>query len=996
MPAIAPTPDIILPPPPLSDGLSDHAPYNLQTPSTEDMGVSGLFFFKPAGQEFTNQFLWKLGRELFEAAKTNLTLQRALSLSDEHLHRNPPPKVKLSRLPSGYQTWSHLFTPRTGVNQKIAIDAANQVQSRKRTRRVQGEPTPQAAASDEEDVVLEGTSLKNPHCTFQGVRYNLRRDDYVYGHPRSSRFRSPQEFVKHLVFLYTDPTLTYTNCACDYCDGYVQMLAKHLPPLEPTSPPPHLLPGELAWLQVEQDPDEAKEFNVEPTEPMPWPVVIKKLLVPETDPVPDAPLASGQPATTCLIRILGQSGDDKKPILVPMDLLSRFRDHTASEADVDERYLEDWRAAMRHAETRAASYVPMVQYDYKHNLAKRGPRLTEQQKDRLMAAERLPHYRAIMCGGEVLFQGGTWTLVRPDPDAPPREVEEGVVVEEMFLPSTSMGENGDGTIVLNGELVLVKKIPVGEGGVVKVVHIMNLLGKEEYTVDLDDIICRALPPRTLHTELARPRGSALTRYQPTARDEDLTEDKLESFGTKAERDMIDEYYKGFVAKNAPKDASKRGRKRKTVEGHDGAVAGGSSDPLISDNVADEVESVQAETVHHPSPPPAGVAAHPQQHPTHEADVMPPGLDEDVEMVDHLDVSTGSSGWHSLGGRGAREDEVMEGVPEESGAGRVDSGSDRAPTPECAMDKGERPSPAPSEPEPEPASSSSRPTKRSKTVDKGALRVRTAELEVKRKLAALQADYAKLDREKKVLTVELQRARQETGELDKVRGEKVALEKANARLVEANGNLVALFHGARKKLKDVEMGRSGWTSGVRGGGAGAASHESRQWSVDVPGRRKVPEALKEVVQWEPVAMQVPVSPDVVEQVLEKLYLNHAVVPVSDLTSLADVARQVWVNSLRNKQIREFLKADTPTTFAERIRNLRFSHGSGKALSEKETRIVTIFQNLNDAQIRDMERQLGGPSGPSERRQAQKDVDESLARLLKSLVPLLEEHLGREQV
>ncbi|KAK9449596.1 uncharacterized protein V1518DRAFT_405441 [Limtongia smithiae] len=45
----------------------------------------------------------------------------------------------------------------------------------------------------------------------------MRADVYMYGHPSGGRFRSPNEFIPHLLWLLSDITRNRNNCACYLC-----------------------------------------------------------------------------------------------------------------------------------------------------------------------------------------------------------------------------------------------------------------------------------------------------------------------------------------------------------------------------------------------------------------------------------------------------------------------------------------------------------------------------------------------------------------------------------------------------------------------------------------------------------------------------------------------------------------------------------------------------------------------------------------------------------
>jgi hypothetical protein len=63
----------------------------------------------------------------------------------------------------------------------------------------------------------ENSEVKEP--SVEGKVPNDRRDVYLYGHPqgRKKRFRSPAEFLPHLIWLATDESGDRENCSCKLC-----------------------------------------------------------------------------------------------------------------------------------------------------------------------------------------------------------------------------------------------------------------------------------------------------------------------------------------------------------------------------------------------------------------------------------------------------------------------------------------------------------------------------------------------------------------------------------------------------------------------------------------------------------------------------------------------------------------------------------------------------------------------------------------------------------
>ncbi|KAJ3318958.1 hypothetical protein HDU93_003821 [Gonapodya sp. JEL0774] len=121
MAAMEPVPELLFAPP-LSDGLSAHAPTSLM--SLQGDPSSGLYFYRKADSVILSRFLWRYAGPI-DATKGELCVDGACTTSSRILNRKPV-KAKLSELPNGYQLWIHYFTPKSGINQKIALDTFNE------------------------------------------------------------------------------------------------------------------------------------------------------------------------------------------------------------------------------------------------------------------------------------------------------------------------------------------------------------------------------------------------------------------------------------------------------------------------------------------------------------------------------------------------------------------------------------------------------------------------------------------------------------------------------------------------------------------------------------------------------------------------------------------------------------------------------------------------------------------------------------------------------
>ncbi|KAF2703559.1 hypothetical protein K504DRAFT_391996 [Pleomassaria siparia CBS 279.74] len=65
-----------------------------------------------------------------------------------------------------------------------------------------------------------------------------RQDAYLYGYPKGpkKRFRSPQQFFPHLLWLCTDETGDYDNCTCTICSPMQLEIEKPAPPKQEIKP----------------------------------------------------------------------------------------------------------------------------------------------------------------------------------------------------------------------------------------------------------------------------------------------------------------------------------------------------------------------------------------------------------------------------------------------------------------------------------------------------------------------------------------------------------------------------------------------------------------------------------------------------------------------------------------------------------------------------------------------------------------------------------------
>lgn len=269
----SPAPCAALPLPALSDGHALHHPTDLQNTQTveTDDGRAGQYYFAgplPSTDPLTARWLNKLGTLLAKEAGKNPALKKALG--DSKNHQNP----RLERLPPGYEMFEHRFSLRAGIRA--------------------AEVTLESPSKKGKDKALTSSIGKS-----RGPKDTIRTDPYVYGHPGNARFRSCEEMLPHLVWLYTDPTLDHRNCACKYCKDYLKKLARVLAGSEQvivleqqvnpdsneerkhvlydTADPPEgtlvrsLVPqfriGELVWVKMkvtesEDEPEEGVEVSV--------------------------------------------------------------------------------------------------------------------------------------------------------------------------------------------------------------------------------------------------------------------------------------------------------------------------------------------------------------------------------------------------------------------------------------------------------------------------------------------------------------------------------------------------------------------------------------------------------------------------------------------------------------------------------------------------------------------------------------------------------------
>ncbi|KAJ8095235.1 hypothetical protein PM082_010458 [Marasmius tenuissimus] len=55
------------------------------------------------------------------------------------------------------------------------------------------------------------------YCHNKGAKDSPRQDPYLFGSRFVGKFRSPNEFIPHARWLFTDPTMNPANCECKYC-----------------------------------------------------------------------------------------------------------------------------------------------------------------------------------------------------------------------------------------------------------------------------------------------------------------------------------------------------------------------------------------------------------------------------------------------------------------------------------------------------------------------------------------------------------------------------------------------------------------------------------------------------------------------------------------------------------------------------------------------------------------------------------------------------------
>lgn len=145
----------------------------------------------------TAQWLAKLGLLLVKAASKDPKLAKALG-------KVPGDSPALPNFPDGYAMFEHRFSKRMGIKAVQVIS----------------DSPPSGSKKDEK--VLKKSMGKGKGSD------KLRTDPYVFGHPGNKKFRSCEEMLPHLVWLYTDPTLDHRNCKCQYCKDYVKKLQKTL------------------------------------------------------------------------------------------------------------------------------------------------------------------------------------------------------------------------------------------------------------------------------------------------------------------------------------------------------------------------------------------------------------------------------------------------------------------------------------------------------------------------------------------------------------------------------------------------------------------------------------------------------------------------------------------------------------------------------------------------------------------------------------------------
>ncbi|KAI9022473.1 hypothetical protein DFJ74DRAFT_669570 [Hyaloraphidium curvatum] len=197
---------------PRSDGADVHWPTDLQNTAAVEGGAgTGYHYYAgplPPSDPLAANWLERLGGLLTKEAAKNPALAAALfgstKAANDAAAKN---RVVLQAFPEGYALFQHHFTKGAGI--KIA--------------QVVSVP-----------VIKKDKDLTHSTPAARTSKEKMRVDPYVFGHPSNQRIRSCEEFLPHLVWLYTDPTLDHANCACKYCGPYLKKLEKGLAPSKQT------------------------------------------------------------------------------------------------------------------------------------------------------------------------------------------------------------------------------------------------------------------------------------------------------------------------------------------------------------------------------------------------------------------------------------------------------------------------------------------------------------------------------------------------------------------------------------------------------------------------------------------------------------------------------------------------------------------------------------------------------------------------------------------
>ncbi|RUP48465.1 hypothetical protein BC936DRAFT_144526 [Jimgerdemannia flammicorona] len=507
-------------PPTFSDGVEEHHPKFSITKLYRPDGQ--LNYFRAYDNDEPVRLMW-LGKFGDELAKLEID-----TAANENPNPNPNPNAEgstpkkrtgpekssgqyiLSDFPRGYKLFCHYFVPKA----KKADGAAD-------------------------------TPSKDSHPTLCPItNVPARRDTYLFGHPTGQRFRSPNEFLPHLVWLATVASRDPRDCTCKYCPSLVRIqdtLAGVVTPksikkqrvgamsLDSTDAEiqidgPSFRTGEIVWAFVEIPAFmNANGGEGSSTAPVPattgnegllWPSIVLKHVPPETQQNKTPSVVPAELPTPCYqLRSLILDNEhmfteeqllpwlayvpelppvDEAPSAVlnsqqlPVNLAELSSEH------IGHLFIQSVQLATQIVHT----FTPIGQYAHKEDQHRLANISDPEERQRLQKLEPFPHYQGLYLGAEKVMIKDMIRLTseRKNDDAAGSVSSNTGDNENLeFLEIGSIYENMEmQKIQFTGTIFFRRRNLDADSGIDKDPYVWVPKNKKnaEYTVDLEDLAGR--------------------------------------------------------------------------------------------------------------------------------------------------------------------------------------------------------------------------------------------------------------------------------------------------------------------------------------------------------------------------------------------------------------------------------------------------------------------------------------------------------------------------